>query len=162
MPVFHLSIRKPTQTVKISNHLIAQSFRLTKAIVVNRHTTLAENDRYLGNLEIQIGGLMGNEFLSNTTNGRIPIPNPKHFTTHQILTHQIDYDLSFSGENIPYTFDVNVFGYKNLADFKAGQVTLLPSASTGEFAGDAVGDAGHGLPVLIDLYFEYETNHTFF
>ena len=158
MPVFHLSITKPTQTVKISNHLIAQNFRLTKAVVVNRHTTTTNKDHYIGNLELQIGGLLGNEFLSNTTNGRIPIPNQKHFIANHIITYVSDYDLSFKGENIPYTFDINVYGYKDLTDLEAGQVTLLPSKANGHFADTA----GEGLPVIIDLYFEYQTNATFF
>tara|TARA_R100001198_G_C5189551_1_gene182767 strand:+ start:35 stop:511 length:477 start_codon:yes stop_codon:yes gene_type:complete len=158
MPVFHLSITKPQQTVKISNHLIAQNFRLTKAVVVNRHTTTANKDHYIGNLELQIGGLMGNEFLSNTTNGRIPIPNQKHFVANHIISYDYDYDLSLKGENIPYTFDINVYGYKDLTDLEAGQVSLLPAKANGHFADTA----GEGLPVIIDLYFEYETNHTFF
>lgn len=174
MPVLHISIEKPTQTINLTNHIISQNLRLTKVIIVNNGHHLTDHaDHFLGNIEIQVGNfLMSNEFLSNTTAGRIPVPNIRHYgSTSQLKTHVLDYDISFKTENIPHIFEVKTFGYKDGASRTANSIALLPSLiNSGHFASNSSagnvleGESTQGMtmPVLIDLFFDYETNDTFF
>lgn len=163
MPVLHISITKPKQTVKLSNHVVAQDVRFKKASILNRHTS-AGTQGILGNLEIHFDGLMGNEILSNKSAGRIVIPNMKHYNADQLITNHIDYDLAFNTENIPREFVVETFGYyassgkTSLQNLDEGNIQRLPSTPDGFFATQT----GEGMPMLIDLFFDYETNNTYF
>ena len=163
MPTLHLQITKPKQITKISNHIVAQNFRLTKATVLARDSGTATQG-LIGNLEIHIDGLRGNEILSNKTAGRIPIPVIKHYNVDQLTTTQFDYDLNFTSESLSTTFTIETFGYfastgkTSIQNLDEGNIQRIPAGTDGFFL-DGV---NQGFPIAIDLYFDYETNHTFF
>ena len=156
MPVIHLQINSPKQVVKIANHITSQDLKLFKATVTSRHS-VAGQEGVSGNLEIHMGGLQGNEILSNVTAGRIPIPNLKHYVANTLITSDIDFDLTFAAESIPETFVVDVMGYSSIANMRNKNIITLPSDADGYFANNV----GDGNPVTINLYFEYSSNHRF-
>ena len=163
MTILHIELHSPIQRVKITNHISSQTFKLIKSTVTSRHST-AGTDGLLGNLEIQMSGLQGNEILSNTTQGRIPIPIIKHYQSNQLLTSDVDLELEFTAENIPTEFVVSTMGYfsgqgnSSIENLRNNRIQQLPSDVDG-FFDDVV---GHGSPLTINLYFEYQSNGRFF
>jgi len=147
----------------LNKHIVAQEFTLTKAVILSRHS-LNTSQGLLGNLEINIDSFRGSEIVSNKTNGKIPIPISKHYGADQLITHDHDFNLSFNAENLPFIFDVEVFGYfpstgkTSLENLDEGNIQRIPATTDGYFATTA----GEGYPISIDLYLDYQTNHTFF
>lgn len=163
MTILHIELLGPSQKVKITNHITSQGFKLIKSTVTSRHCTTG-TDGLLGNLEIQMAGLQGNEILSNTTQGRIPLPIIKHYQNNQLLTADVDMNLEFTAESIPTEFVVHTMGYfsgqgnTSIENLREGKIQELPKDANG-FYEDV---AGFGSPLMINLYFEYQSNGRYF
>jgi hypothetical protein len=156
MPVLHINITKPEQTHKIHTLINAQKFILKKAII---KTYPSASGTEIPAFAVSITDAMGaNDIISNKSGGRIWLPTKPHYESgDKIGTFDCDFHMEFNSETIPTIFTTKVYKVIDLADLKKDHTPLTQYT---EFLTTTA--TGKGDPYSIDLFFEYDSNHTFF